>query len=130
MPLTDAERTELEDLIEQRRTALAREIDSGVARARSESFNAVAGEAPDAGDEALASLVVDTENAETRRDVRELQGLDAALARMAEGRYGVCEDCGEDIPVERLRAYPGATRCVRCQSVFEKTHTHPSEPSL
>jgi RNA polymerase-binding protein DksA len=130
MPLTEAERTELKDLIEQRRAALGREIDNGVARARSESFNAVAGEAPDAGDEALASLVVDTENAETRRDVRELQALDLALERLADGSYGVCEECGDEIPVERLRAHPAATRCVRCQSVFEKTHTHPSEPSL
>ena len=130
MPLTDAQRTELKDFIEQRRTTLAREIDSGVARVRRDSYNTVAGEAPDAGDEALAALVVDTENAETRRDVRELQALDTALARMAEGSYGVCDDCGDEIPIERLRAYPGAIRCVRCQSVFEKTHTHPSEPSL
>jgi DnaK suppressor protein len=130
MPLTDTERNELKSLIDRRRGELAREINSGVARARGDSFNAVAGEAPDAGDEATASLVVDTENAETRRDADELQALDAALARMAEGNYGICDDCGDEIPVERLRANPGATRCVRCQSVFEKTHSRPSEPTL
>jgi len=130
MPLTDTERNELKGLIDRRRGELAREIKSGVARARGDSFNAVAGEAPDAGDEATASLVVDTENAETRRDADELQALDAALARMTAGNYGICDDCGDEIPLERLRANPGATRCVRCQSVFEKTHVRPSEPTL
>ena len=130
MPLNDSERNELRELIERRRGELAREIDSSVARVRSDTFNAVAGEAPDAGDEALASLLVDTENAEARRDVQELQQLDAALARMAEGSYGVCAQCGDDIPVERMRANPGATRCVRCQEVFEKTHSRPNAPTL
>jgi RNA polymerase-binding protein DksA len=130
MPLTDSERSELESLIQERRKELTREISSGVERTRGNSFDAVAGEAPDAGDEALASLVADTENAETRRDLRELRELEAALERMAEGTYGICTDCGDEIPLERLRVNPGAMRCIRCQSVFEKTHTHPSEPSL
>jgi DnaK suppressor protein len=130
MPLTAAERSQLQAQINDRRNELAREIKSGVARARDDNFDAVAGEAPDAGDEALASLVADTENAETRRDLRELEELDAALKLIAEGNYGTCAECGDDIPFERLRAQPGATRCVRCQSVFEKTHSRPSEPTL
>jgi DnaK suppressor protein len=130
MPLTDSERNDLRALIERRRSELAREIESSVERARSDTFNAVAGEAPDAGDEALASLVMDTENAEARRDAQELVTLDAALARIADGSYGVCEDCGDDIPLERLHAAPGASRCVRCQAIYEKTHSRPGEPTL
>ena len=33
----------------------------------------------------------------------------------AEGRYGICEDCGRPIHEARLRARPDATRCVDCQ---------------
>lgn len=130
MPLTASERMQLEAQINDRRKALTHEIRSAVARARDDNFDAVAGEAPDAGDEALASLVADTENAETRRDVRELEGLEAALEHIAHGDYGTCEDCGDEIPFARLRANPGATRCVPCQSVFEKTYSRPSEPTL
>jgi DnaK suppressor protein len=43
-----------------------------------------------------------------------LAALDHALARSTQGRFGVCEDCGSEIPTARLRAIPGATRCVRC----------------
>ncbi|RPI44341.1 MAG: TraR/DksA family transcriptional regulator [Betaproteobacteria bacterium] len=130
MPLTDSERNQLKTLIDKRREELAAEIRSGYARSRSDSFGAIAGEAPDSGDEALASLVADTDNAETNRDVRELRELDGALERIGSGTYGACADCGDDIPVERLRAYPGAVRCVACQGVHEKTYSHPPEPKL
>ncbi|WP_345750776.1 TraR/DksA family transcriptional regulator [Microbacterium rhizophilus] len=44
----------------------------------------------------------------------ELSDIDAALARIDAGTYGVCEVCGEPIPEGRLLARPTATRCVRC----------------
>lgn len=41
--------------------------------------------------------------------------IDAALARMDAGTYGKCENCGQDIPFERLEALPSATLCVTCK---------------
>src|SRR5437763_5016038 len=46
-----------------------------------------------------------------------LVDVDAALARMDEGTYGICERCGATIPDERLEARPWTTRCVRCASL-------------
>ncbi len=46
--------------------------------------------------------------------------LSAALDRVAEGMYGICCDCGEDIPAKRLEAVPGAIRCRSCQEEVEK----------
>jgi phage/conjugal plasmid C-4 type zinc finger TraR family protein len=43
-----------------------------------------------------------------------------ALTRVDEGVYGLCEDCGEEIPPERLGALPWARRCIPCQSELEK----------
>jgi len=43
------------------------------------------------------------------------QDIERALARLETGDYGICEDCLEPIPIERLRVLPEATRCVRCQ---------------
>jgi DnaK suppressor protein len=42
---------------------------------------------------------------------RELMLIDAAFQRMDVGEFGVCVDCGIDIPVERLEAVPFAIRC-------------------
>lgn len=130
MPLSQIELDEMKATIDARRKALGAEIQSDLARSRTDSFGAIAGEAPDSGDQAMAALVADTDTAETNRDIRELQELDAARARIDEGSYGTCADCGDDIPMARLRAYPGAMRCITCQSVYERTHSHPSEPKL
>jgi DnaK suppressor protein len=44
---------------------------------------------------------------------RDLVEVEAALARVAAGTYGVCEVCGEPITPERLEARPAARRCLR-----------------
>ena len=43
-----------------------------------------------------------------------LRRLEAALARVEDEDFGVCAECGEDIPPARLRAVPEATLCVEC----------------
>lgn len=46
----------------------------------------------------------------------QLAEIDAAAARLTEGRYGICERCGGSIPAERLEARPMARTCVACAS--------------
>ena len=55
--------------------------------------------------------VVDAIGIETAQSIRAIQ---AALERIEEGSYGVCDSCGEDIGEGRLKAVPEATRCVGC----------------
>ncbi|HVC38921.1 MAG TPA: TraR/DksA family transcriptional regulator [Candidatus Dormibacteraeota bacterium] len=54
------------------------------------------------------------------RTAGELEKLEeevrAALAKLAAGTYGSCEDCQGPVPAARLQALPWATRCVDCQS--------------
>ncbi len=45
---------------------------------------------------------------------RELEEIDAALRRLAEGRYGLCEACGGPMGLQRLRAIPEARYCLAC----------------
>ncbi|HXR56679.1 MAG TPA: TraR/DksA family transcriptional regulator [Casimicrobiaceae bacterium] len=54
------------------------------------------------------------------RDLAELANVEQALARLADGTYGECVDCGSPIPYPRLAAYPTARRCVGCQEADEK----------
>ena len=53
-------------------------------------------------------------------EVRRLARIDAALARIKGGKYGVCMSCGARIPRERLEAIPYALLCVKCQSSEER----------
>ncbi|MFI8947197.1 TraR/DksA family transcriptional regulator [Streptomyces sp. NPDC053750] len=48
-----------------------------------------------------------------------LADVEAALARMAEGRYGTCHLCRRHIDRERLMIVPQARYCARCQQVRE-----------
>jgi RNA polymerase-binding protein DksA len=45
---------------------------------------------------------------------RELAATDAALARIADGTYGVCANCGRPISPARLEARPTSTLCIDC----------------
>jgi DnaK suppressor protein len=47
--------------------------------------------------------------------------ITAALARLDEGDYGRCQECGEEISEKRLRALPFATCCKDCQEAAEVT---------
>ncbi|QIG53236.1 TraR/DksA family transcriptional regulator [Altererythrobacter sp. BO-6] len=44
----------------------------------------------------------------------EIQQIRLALLRIDNGTYGTCAICGEPISVERLKARPIATRCIKC----------------
>lgn len=47
-------------------------------------------------------------------DLSELRQIDAALARIADGTYGDCMKCGEEIGAERLSALPATPFCMAC----------------
>ncbi len=46
--------------------------------------------------------------------------VERALERVREGAYGICEACGQRIPAARLKFQPSATRCVECQSHWDR----------
>jgi DnaK suppressor protein len=51
---------------------------------------------------------------------RELKEIDLAIQKAEQGTYGVCDDCGQPIPPERLELMPEATLCVACQTRRER----------
>jgi len=122
MPLNRRDIIQLASAIEERRDALREEIRREVARGREETYAELTGATHDRGEEALADLVADLGNAEVTRDLEELRGLEAALRRIADGGFGLCADCGADVPLERLRVQPAAERCLECQARHEKTY--------
>ncbi|HUQ25643.1 MAG TPA: TraR/DksA family transcriptional regulator [Burkholderiales bacterium] len=130
MSLTSQQTKELTNIIVHRRDELISELRDDVRKARAERFTEIAGEVPDTGDESVAALIADLDQAELGRDIGELRGLEAARERIASGDYGVCVDCSRDIAFERLRATPSAIRCIECQTLYEKTFAVPGSPSL
>ena len=53
------------------------------------------------------------------RERKLLSKIEDAFARLDDGTYGRCEECGGDIGIERLKARPVTTLCISCKSAQE-----------
>jgi RNA polymerase-binding transcription factor len=83
------------------------------------------GEHPDNDDEVAlgthladsAAVTLDQELDETLEENSShvLTAIDDALARIDDGTFGTCVNCGKEIPAERLEAVPYATLCIDCK---------------
>ena len=94
----------VEDLLARRRMAQAEQRDDAV---------------PDVADRALQDATEEQQISlmELKNGMREQ--IDEALLRLADGTYGICEDCGREISERRLKAVPFARRCIQCQEKTE-----------
>jgi DnaK suppressor protein len=117
-PLTSGQQAGLKAELELRRDALRRQLDEHLhGQSRSDRAHDVmqqdGDDAPQRAPEREVAMAL------TDRERRELDAVTAALDRLAAGRYGVCADCGTDIPFDRLKAEPWALRCVACEGQRE-----------
>lgn len=87
----------------------------------------------DPGDQQDAATV-ETQVRELRdlseRDLARLKELDDALARMADGTYGLCDDSGEPIPFGRLKLQPTTRYTVEAQEAIEAERAENPEGDL
>lgn len=58
-----------------------------------------------------------------------LKAIEDALSKMRAGRYGLCDECGGEIPLDRLEAIPYTTMCRLCKSKEEEL-SEPKQRSL
>ena len=75
----------------------------------------------DDGDQAVSSTLETLRNSIQNTEYEELVMIDAALQSIADGRYGICQDCEQEISEKRLKYYPNAQRCLTCQEAVEIT---------
>ncbi len=115
MTVTDTERFKSALLDERKRLAAAIEyLHSENPGSLEDESGEEAGIDNHPGD--LATITLDREIDYTleEADERVLAAVDAALARIDEGTYGVCASCGQPISEERLEARPWADLCIDC----------------
>jgi len=46
---------------------------------------------------------------------KELSKINKALEKIANHTYGLCQNCGEEIDIKRLKVYPAAQNCIKCK---------------
>jgi RNA polymerase-binding transcription factor DksA len=106
--------------MELAKLATAFEEESGLHRPVAESVGDIV--TGDADDVDFAQAISDRETSDTLIHLlsENREQVERALNRLADGKYGTCEDCDERIAAERLRFQPEATRCVECQARHDR----------
>jgi RNA polymerase-binding protein DksA len=87
------------------------ELQSRLASIKKDVTQSHSGDSAEQAQERENDEVVDAIGNETAQSIRVIQ---AALSRIEDGSYGLCDSCGKDIGEARLAAVPEATRCVNC----------------
>ena len=117
--LTIEQRALLQAELELRRRTVTQQIDTHQeGRSRSEHARDVL--AQDYDDAPQRAMDREVDMALSDIDTQELAAIDRALKRVLQDDYGLCSDCGGEIPFDRLKVEPHALRCVACESRFEK----------
>ena len=101
------------DSLAERRRVLAAELDrltEPPTEGASVSFGKRVGDGTTEAVERLSTT------ATARSIAGSIKDIDKALAKIDAGTYGVCDSCGEAIPVARLEALPASSLCVDCAS--------------
>jgi len=105
----------LETWLVERERQLLIEIDSGQKAEEAETSPDQGGEVNDQQERAGLRERTSIQDAQVQRDSNELADVRSALARLNDGSYGTCIDCGQSIGLQRLVAMPSAARCMACQ---------------
>jgi DnaK suppressor protein len=110
---------DLKKILEDRRREITTEVQGRMRDVRAEGTTAKLNEVFDAGESSEADIQEDIELALIQMKAETLQRINEALARLEEGKYGYCFECGEEIAEQRLRALPFAVRCKDCEEARE-----------
>jgi RNA polymerase-binding transcription factor DksA len=113
---TQTHLTTIRNLLSYRQHELRTEVHAEELARRGDAVNGLS----DRKDDAVRLSQGDVAELQERRDLDELAAVERALARLDQGCYGDCLQCGEAIALERLLAQPAAECCVACQSATER----------
>ncbi len=116
MPLTKEQLAEFEKLLLKWREEIISEQQKSVHDLQHQEATVM----PDLADQAAAETDLTFDLRVRDREQRLLRKIDEALERIKRGEYGICENCGGDIGVRRLRARPVTTLCIDCKNEQEQ----------
>ena len=110
-PLTPAQRDELKALLHKRREELQLEMQ--------QNRENLTPPTSDEGGMVQRNVAREVDQTLTDLDAADITRIDRALKAMADGNYGLCAECGCDIPFARLQIEPQTEHCVTCKGRWE-----------
>jgi DnaK suppressor protein len=110
---------DLKRMLEERKSEILAQVQEKIRDVRSEHSFGKMNEVLDSGESSEADIQEDIEFALIQMKAETLSKINEALARLEEGAYGYCFECGQEITQQRLRALPFAVRCRDCEEARE-----------
>jgi DnaK suppressor protein len=110
---------DLKKILEDRRREILSQVQGKIRDVRAVGSQNKSNEVFDTGESSEADIQEDIEFALIQMKAETLNKINEALARLDEGVYGNCFECGEEIAEARLRALPFAVRCKDCEEARE-----------
>jgi len=98
---------------------MKRQIQSNLKSSSFEMNNLMDNEPKDEGDHASAERGCSIANM-LDKQAEKLEAIERSLKRIKTTTYGICESCGEDINIERLKVKIFADYCISCREIIEK----------
>src|SRR6516225_5465175 len=118
--MSRARYAELKHMLDERRREIQAEVQGKMRGVREEgTWGGKLNEVLDAVESAEADIQEDLEFALVQMKSETLNKVNDALARLEQGNYGNCFECGDEIAEKRLRALPFAVRCKDCEEAKE-----------
>jgi len=110
---------ELKRILEERRREILAQVQEKMRDVRAEGGIGEGQGVLDAAESSEADIQDDIEFALIQMKSETLNRIEEALARLDEGTFGNCFECGDEISERRLRALPFAVRCKDCEEARE-----------
>ena len=131
MPLDQSQISILEKELDRQYVALLEEVREELAQSEDRQYIELIGRTPaDSGEASMGDVLADLNAILFDRHINQIRDIEAATTRLRENVYGICAECTEDIPFERLKAYPTAKRCVPCQQQRDRIFAHQATPTI
>ena len=111
--------SDLKQMLDERRREIQAEVQGKMRDVRAAGEGGRLNDVFDAVESSEADIQEDIEFALIQMKSETLNKINDALARLEQGDYGYCFDCGEEIAEKRLRALPFAVRCKDCEEAKE-----------
>jgi DnaK suppressor protein len=111
---------DLKQILEDRKKEILSQVHDKIRDVRTENVSGKVNNVLDPGESSEAGIQEDIEFALIQMKAETLTKINEALARLEEGSYGNCFECGEEIAPQRLRALPFAVRCKDCEEAREQ----------
>jgi RNA polymerase-binding protein DksA len=128
--LSKAQLNEMEAVLRARHAQLQVEVRTALEQSGNQELQEIAGRVRDAGEESLATLIADLNLARLNRLSDEVRAIERALTEIDTGGYGICNNCGQAIDYQRLKAQPTAVLCIDCKRKQEQEFGSGRSPSL